>query len=228
LRDAQPPALRLVALGISLALVSALVLATITTTAVKAQAILTVDEIYVVAGTGNAGLTLRDGPGFQHATLGVLPEGTSVHILNGPISDGSLDWYQIEIQGAGTLGGYSIGTYLRNRDEVVADAAIVAPPGSRTFTATVTGYANGSDGGAVGSYTASGTRTHWGTVAADTSLYPMGTRLLIEGFEGTVFVVEDTGSGVHGDLFDIWFPDVATAVRFGTQWRTVTILPPGS
>ena len=208
-----------------MALISALV---VTTTALaQTQPHLSVDETYVVAGTGDTGLALRDGPSLQHTTLGVFPEGTSVRILNGPISDGSLDWYQIEIQGAGTLGGYSIGNFLVKPGQPPAEP-FTPPPGSRTFTAKVTGYANGSDGGAVGSYTASGTRTHWGTVAADIRLYPMGTKLLIEGFEITVFVVEDTGSGVRGDFFDIWFPDVPTAVRFGTQFRTVTVLPAGS
>ena len=91
--------------------------------------------------------------------------------------------------------------------------------------AIVTGYANGADGGAVGTMTASGTSTHWGTVAADWRLFPIGTRLLIEGFEDVTFTVEDTGSGVRGLIFDIWFDDLAAAQAFGTQHRKVTILP---
>jgi 3D (Asp-Asp-Asp) domain-containing protein len=100
----------------------------------------------------------------------------------------------------------------------------VAP--SYVFMATVTGYANGADGGAVGTTTATGTRTRWGTVAADWRLFPPGTRLQIEGFGDDVFVVEDTGSGVRGQLIDVWFPDVETAQAFGTQKRLVAILPP--
>jgi LysM repeat protein/3D (Asp-Asp-Asp) domain-containing protein len=99
-----------------------------------------------------------------------------------------------------------------------------AAAGERVITAKVTGYALGA--GASGSRTASGTQTRWGTVAADTRLYPFGTRLTIEGFPDTVFVVEDTGSAVRGNIFDIWFPDVAAARRLGTQTRHVTILSP--
>ena len=186
------------------------------------------DAPYVVAGTGGSGLSLRAGPGSDNPTIVVLPEGTSVRILSGPISDGVLNWYQIQTQGAGTLVGYSDGTYLSPQSASATVAASWPPTGSRAISALVTGYANGSDGGAVGSMTASGTRTHWGTVAADLRQYPFGTKLVIEGFDGVVFVVEDTGSGVHGNLFDVWFPDVPTAVRFGTQRRQVTILPPGS
>ena len=94
----------------------------------------------------------------------------------------------------------------------------------KVLQATVTGYANGADGGAVGSMTASGVRTHWGTVAADWRVYPVGTRLQIEGFPNVIFVVEDTGGGVHGNIFDIWFPELGSAVAFGTRSLKVTVL----
>ncbi len=104
--------------------------------------------------------------------------------------------------------------------------AAPAPSGERAITALVTGYAPGA--GASSSHTASGTITHWGTVAADTRLYPFGTRLRIEGFDDTVFVVEDTGSAVRGNVLDIFFADVATARRFGTQTLKVSVLSAGS
>jgi 3D (Asp-Asp-Asp) domain-containing protein len=88
---------------------------------------------------------------------------------------------------------------------------------------TVTGYAAGGNGG-IGGMTASGVRTHWGTVAADWHLYPVGTRLQIEGFPNDVFTVEDSGGNVHGNVFDVWFPDLPTAVAFGTRTLRVTVL----
>jgi 3D (Asp-Asp-Asp) domain-containing protein len=95
-----------------------------------------------------------------------------------------------------------------------------------TIQATVTGYAIGSDGGAVGGTTAMGIATHWGTIAADWRLYPPGTRLQIEGFPDDVFTVEDSGGSVRGNVFDVWFPDLATAVAFGTKSLRVTVLAP--
>ncbi len=184
---------------------------------------------YVVAGTVGFGLVLRMGPSFDQPVLGVLPEGTSVQILNGPISDGQVDWYFVQLKGAGTMSGYGSGAYLVPPDRAsVASPAPAPPNGGKVIPAIVTGYANGADGGAVGTTTASGTQTRWGTVAADVRMYPFGTRILVEGFDGVLFVVEDTGSAVHGNIFDIWFPDVPTAAAFGTQRRQVTILPPGS
>jgi 3D (Asp-Asp-Asp) domain-containing protein len=99
------------------------------------------------------------------------------------------------------------------------------PDAARSIQAIVTGYANGGDSGAVGTITATGVETHWGTVAADWRLYPPGTKLQIEGFPNDVFMVEDSGGAVRGDVFDIWFPDLATAVAFGTKSLRVTVLP---
>jgi 3D (Asp-Asp-Asp) domain-containing protein len=81
--------------------------------------------------------------------------------------------------------------------------------------------------GASSNRTASGTTTHWGTVAADTRLFPFGTRLRIQGLGDTVFTVEDTGSAVRGNVFDVWFPDAASARGMGPGNRQVTILGPG-
>jgi 3D (Asp-Asp-Asp) domain-containing protein len=95
----------------------------------------------------------------------------------------------------------------------------------KVISGMVTGYAPGA--GAASSHTASGTTARWGTVAADTRLYPFGTRVRIEGLGEGVFVVEDTGSAVRGNAFDVWFPDASSARAIGTRARRVTILAPG-
>jgi len=64
-------------------------------------------------------------------------------------------------------------------------------------------------------------------VAADTRLYPFGTRLRIQGLGDTVFVVEDTGGAVRGNVFDVWYPDAAGARGIGPGTRQVTVLGPG-
>ncbi len=117
------------------------------------------------------------------------------------------------------------GDTVQTPDVVSTDAPVdnAAIP-VKVVLATVTGYANGADGGAVGSMTASGVRTHWGTVAADWRVYPLGTRLQIEGFPNVIFIVEDTGGGVRGNIFDIWFPELSSAVAFGTKSLKVTVL----
>jgi 3D (Asp-Asp-Asp) domain-containing protein len=109
---------------------------------------------------------------------------------------------------------------------LVSSASAQEAPAGEVIQAIVTGYASGGDGGGIGSVTATGVTTHWGTVAADWRLYPPGTRLQIEGFPNDVFTVEDSGGAVRGNVFDIWFPDLATAVAFGTKSLRVTVLAP--
>lgn len=104
------------------------------------------------------------------------------------------------------------------------EAPLPADVAAPSVDALLTGYATGGDGGAVGAVTASGTRVHWGTAAADWRVYPLGTRLKIEGFPDDVFVVEDTGGGLKGQIVDVWFPDLATAEAFGTHHGKVTPL----
>jgi 3D (Asp-Asp-Asp) domain-containing protein len=99
--------------------------------------------------------------------------------------------------------------------------ASATPP--KVVQGIVTAYASGG-GGAIGTMTASGVQTHWGTVAADWRLYPLGTKLQIEGFPNDIFTVEDSGSAVRGNVFDVWFPDLASAVAFGTKSLRVTVL----
>ena len=176
-------------------------------------------QVRVVAGTGGNGLGLRPTAGTDGAMVQVLPEGTIVQVLDGPVMTATGDWYHVQAQVAGAPTGYCSGAYLAPQQSQPSATDVST---GRVVTAKVTGYGSGAGGG-VGIMTASGTRAHWGTVAADTRLYPFGTRLLIEGFEGTVFVVEDTGGAVHGDIFDVYFPDLSAAIAYGTQSRRVTV-----
>lgn len=184
----------------------------------------------VVTGTGNLGLVLRTDADPNSPALAVLDEGTSVVLLDGPISDGETDWYNVQTTGENALSGYSDAAYLQSAAPSAAQAAATtqttasSTSSAAAIVASVTAYASGAGGGSVGTRTSSGTVPHWGTVAADIRLYPYGTRLTIDGYPGVVFVVEDTGSGVHGNIFDVWFPDIRSAVAFGTQQRKVTIL----
>ena len=64
----------------------------------------------VVVGTGSSGLRVRSGPGMGYRVVATLPEGTSVQIIAGPVSDGDDDWYQIGL--AGVVTGWGAERYL--------------------------------------------------------------------------------------------------------------------
>lgn len=67
--------------------------------------------------------------------------------------------------------------------------------------------------------TSSGVKAHHGTVAADPSVFPIGTKLDIPGYgAGTV---EDIGGAVKGRHIDVWFASHDEAVKWGSRWLKV-------
>jgi len=73
--------------------------------------------------------------------------------------------------------------------------------------------------------TASGTKAHKGTIAADTTRYPFGTIMYIPGYG--YGRVEDRGSAIQGDHIDLFFTKHKDAVQWGRQTKRVRIwLPP--
>lgn len=72
--------------------------------------------------------------------------------------------------------------------------------------------------------TASGKRPEWGMLAADKSLLPFGTKVVIPGYK-TQFVVEDTGSAIKGRRLDVCFGTKKgaheRAKKFGVQTKQV-------
>lgn len=90
----------------------------------------------------------------------------------------------------------------------------------------ITGYSdsaalNGTDGRGI---TKSGEKTHWGVVAVDPNVIPLGSRLVIEGMEGTVFRALDTGGGIKGRRVDVWFSTDGDAIQHGVKKLRVQLV----
>ena len=69
--------------------------------------------------------------------------------------------------------------------------------------------------------TASGTTPQEGrTVAADTSVLPFGTVIVIDGHE---YTVEDRGGAVKGNSIDIFFNSHEEALEWGVQTKTIYV-----
>ena len=56
------------------------------------------------------------------------------------------------------------------------------------------------------------------TIAADPSVIPLGTRIVID---GVVYTVEDTGKAVKGNQLDIYFDTHEEAVLYGRKNKYV-------
>jgi 3D (Asp-Asp-Asp) domain-containing protein len=70
--------------------------------------------------------------------------------------------------------------------------------------------------------TADGTRAKKGTIAADISKYPYGTKMYVPGYGWGE--VHDIGSAIKGDHIDVFFPDVKDARAWGNKYLDVIIL----
>ena len=182
----------------------------------------------VVSGTEGRGLRVRAGPAMSHKIITTVNEGTIVQIVAGPVSDGDDDWFQISVSTGATRAtvttGWGAGRYLIPSNTVQAMSNV---EGRRTFLARVTAYADGIGGVPLGAKTYSGTRTRWGVVAVDPKVIPIGSTLLIDGYDDTTFIAEDVGGGIKGNSIDIWLPDSKDARTYGTQYRRVTIVREG-
>ena len=69
--------------------------------------------------------------------------------------------------------------------------------------------------------TASGAVAAKGTIAADPSAYPFGTRIRIPGY-GTG-IVQDVGGSIKGSHIDIWFPSHEEALAWGSRKLKVKV-----
>ena len=72
--------------------------------------------------------------------------------------------------------------------------------------------------------TSDGTKATKGTIAADVSLYPYGTKMYVPGYGWGE--VHDTGSSIKGDHIDVFFDAHDEAMAWGRQKLWVTIVRP--
>lgn len=67
--------------------------------------------------------------------------------------------------------------------------------------------------------TASGTKAKEGrTIAADTSVLPFGTKVVIN---GKTYTVEDRGGAINGNRIDVYFKSHSDALRWGVKYLKV-------
>ena len=69
--------------------------------------------------------------------------------------------------------------------------------------------------------TASGAVAAKGTIAADPSVYPFGTKIGIPGYG--VGIVQDVGGSIKGAHIDIWFPSHEEASAWGARELSVSL-----
>lgn len=129
--------------------------------------------------------------------------------------------------------GPGVGSSADGGPDVSSESGEKLEAGQRSGpTADNTAVETGVQGDYLGEFTASGycncsrcsggyNLTHSGTVpkakhtiAADPSVFPIGTKIMID---GVIYTVEDIGGGVSGNRLDIFFSSHQEAVDFGLK-----------
>ncbi|MGH2347529.1 MAG: 3D domain-containing protein [Chloroflexota bacterium] len=90
-------------------------------------------------------------------------------------------------------------------------------PGGNANLFWITGYTW------TGSRTRTGTYPHWGTVAVDPGIIPLGSTVYIQGLG--VFKAEDTGGAIYGRRVDVFVTSAAQAYQL-TGYKLVSFVPP--
>ena len=72
--------------------------------------------------------------------------------------------------------------------------------------------------------TASGTKARYGTIAADTSIFPFGTVIYIPGYG--YGVVEDRGGDIKGYHIDLYYSSHQTALEWGREIKKIKVWLP--
>lgn len=98
-----------------------------------------------------------------------------------------------------------------------------------TGTFSITGYCNcrkccgiySPEAGGKGTTKSGKVPKEGRTIAADTSILPMGTKVMIKGH---VYTVEDEGSAVKGNTIDMFFDSHSKACKWGRRTLKVKVL----
>lgn len=68
-----------------------------------------------------------------------------------------------------------------------------------------------------------GTPTHWGVIAVDPNVIPLGTKVYIPQFN-MIFSCEDVGGAIKGSRIDIFMDSYYSCMQFGMQDLDVYVL----
>ena len=196
------------------ALVGLLCLGLLAPTLALAQSDLDIGGSATIANANGDDVRLRAAPGYDAAVLTMLPEGTTVTLLDGPITsdDGSV-WYQAETP-EGT--GYIVADFLAPAGETATMAAA-------QVDAPEVPVGVGSDGQTATTTTALNLRTGPSTTNAVIAVMPAGSTVTITGnAQNGFYPVTYNGTGGWASTTYLTLGGSGTPPTSGSGTATVT------
>ncbi|WP_455543308.1 SH3 domain-containing protein [Intestinibacter sp.] len=156
-------------------------------------------------------LNVRSGAGTSYSILGALAKGKTVTIYGE-----SNGWYKISYNGGY---GWVSKTYVSTGSTSTGSSSSNTLAGYKvkgTLNVRAVAYTGGT-------HTALGTPVRYGVIAVDPKVIPYRTKVYIKELN-KVFVAEDCGGGIKGNIIDIYMPTLAQCYSWGSRNITLQIL----
>ena len=162
-------------------------------------------------GRTTATVNVRTGASTKYRKIGKLYKGKKVNLYKS-----TKGWYKIKYNGRYgwvskkyiTKSSYSSGEESSN--------SIKGYKVKKSLRVRAVAYSSGS-------CTALGTKLRYGVIAVDPRVIPYRTKVYIKELD-RVFVAEDCGGGIKGNIIDIYMPSESQCNRWGSRNITIQIL----
>lgn len=119
--------------------------------------------------------------------------------------------------------GYSYSEVMEDpQDEIISIGTKVNPVASRGYSVIKEMFVEAT-GYHMGTLTKSQTPVHYGDIAVDERIIPLGTKVYIPVLNA-VFTATDTGSAIKGGIIDIYFNSTQQCIEWGRQRIQIYIL----
>ena len=158
-------------------------------------------------------LNVRSGAATTYSILGTLSNGKTVTIY-----EESNGWYKINYNGGyGWVSKSYVSTGTTSGSTSSGSSSTVnGYTVKRTLNVRAVAYTGGT-------MTALGTPVRYGVIAVDPSVIPYRSKVYIKELN-KVFVAEDCGGGIKGNIIDIYMPTLSQCYSWGSRNITIQIL----
>ncbi|MGN1032591.1 MAG: SH3 domain-containing protein [Intestinibacter sp.] len=153
-------------------------------------------------------LNVRSGASTSYKKIGSLKKGSQVTIY-----DTKNGWYKIKYNG--TYGWVSK-QYVSTKTSSSSKNTVKGYTVKKSLNVRAVAYTGGQ-------YTALGTKVRYGVIAVDPKVIPYRTKVYIKELD-KVFVAEDCGGGIKGNIIDIYMDTLSQCRNWGSRNITIQIL----
>lgn len=155
-------------------------------------------------------VNVRAGASTKYKTLGKLYKGNKVNLYAS-----TNKWYKIKYNGkyGWVSKSYVSKTSTSSGEETNTVKGYTVKKSLNVRAVAYTG----------GTHTALGTKVRYGVIAVDPKVIPYRTKVYIKELD-KVFVAEDCGGGIKGNIIDIYMPTLSQCYKWGSRNITIQIL----